>query len=105
MAMGKTPIVTDCGGFTEYMTLGTGWLIPAVKTPVFGMQNWFSDLYTCDEDWWQIDIRELQKAMREVYENKRVRAIKAENGINRAYDFTHEIVGEKMKQLLEKPGL
>lgn len=102
MACGKTPIVTACTGYLDYMTRDTGFLVPAKRTPVFGVQDTFRDLFTGNEDWWTVSIPALRLAMRQVYECAEVRRQHAEAGIERAYDFTYEKVGALMKQKLRE---
>lgn len=105
MAMGKTPICTDIGGMADYMRVGqkvAGWLVPGMPTPVFGMSNVLpTQLFIGDEEWIDINISGLRKAMREAFEDKETRMEKAELGINRAYDYSYEAIGQQMKTLLE----
>lgn len=116
MAMGKTPICTAQGGpddflFDQYQVneghgnIGfveeySGWLVPARQEPVFGMKETFHDLFVGNENWASIDINKLRKAMRAAYQNKEEREIRAKNGINRAYNYSHLAVGNQMKELL-----
>jgi glycosyltransferase involved in cell wall biosynthesis len=102
MACGKTPIVTNWGGFTEYMSDNAGWLVDCREEPVFGMdKESFNDLYTAEENWGSISITDLRRCMREAYENRGLRETKAEFGINRAYDFGYDVVGQHIKKVLE----
>lgn len=101
MAMGKTPILTACGGHLDYLTDESGWLVPGRLEPVFGERDTFQDLFTGYEKWTAIDVDKLRFAMREAYEDKRLRRQKAEAGIDRAYAFTYEQVGQVMKGLLD----
>lgn len=102
MAMGKTPITTNWGAVKEYMSNGTGWLVPGHMEPVFGMQSVHGNLYTGHQDWCLVDVRGLQRAMREAYENSSLRMTKSLNGFDRACDFSYETVGKTMKRRLEK---
>ena len=101
MALGKTPIVTDCGGFRDYLSNDTGWLVAGREEPVFGEKDTFDDLFTGYERWTAVDIDWLRRAMRQAYQDGDLRRQKAEAGIDRAYDFTHEKVGHLMKRYLE----
>jgi hypothetical protein len=67
MAMGKTPVVTGCTGYLDYVSDETGWLVrlPAraglrgdghVRGPVCGTESW-SDA----------DVPHLRRCMREAY--------------------------------------
>jgi glycosyltransferase involved in cell wall biosynthesis len=115
MAFGKTPICTDTGGMTDFLQwevtdnglpqqYSAGWLVRSYPTPCFGMQAWagHDKLYLANENWQEIDVRELQYAMRQLYESKDLREAKSSRGLDRAYDFTHERVGEKMLELLNE---
>lgn len=100
MAMGKTPIVTKCTGFTEYVSKQTGWLVDGVEDSVFGVDDSFIDLYTGKEIWMAVDQKELRRAMREAYEDEGHRREKAQAGIVRATDFSYLAVGTRMCQTL-----
>lgn len=100
MGCGKTPIVTNCGGFKEYMSNEAGWLVNSIQEPVFGMnKESFSDLYTANENWNAVSIADLKRCMREAYELRN--ESKAEFGINRVYDFGYENVGQHIKKVLQ----
>lgn len=107
MAFGKTPICTDVGGMHDALTtlLGdkAGWLVPGTPTAVFGMsQSSMPGMYCGDEEWVDIEIGGLRKAMREAVEDTKLRQQKAELGAERAYDFSHEAIGQRLKVLLEQ---
>ena len=104
MAMGKTPIVSAAGGFLEYLSDETGWLVETREEPVFGVNDSFRDLYTGGEFWHSVDIRHLRRCMREAYEQRELKTQKAAAGIQRAYDFTHEAVGLQFQKVLEFYG-
>ena len=102
MAMGKTPIVTNCGGFSDYLTLDCGWLVNCRPEPVFGEKDTFQDLFVGHEQWSLVNINHLRACMRTTYENEKLRKYMAEAGIDRAYDYTYERIGSVMKGLLEE---
>lgn len=102
MAMGKTPIVTNHGGFLEYIDYSTGYLVDSISTPVFNMENHSApDMFTSRENWRQVDIDNLRLAMRVAYKdrgsNRKVAA-----GIKRAYEFSYDKVGAKMLEKLNE---
>jgi glycosyltransferase involved in cell wall biosynthesis len=101
MAMGKTPIVTDCTGYQEYVDNDNGWLVTTHREPCFGMTETFADLYKGDEEWWSVDVPALRRAMREAYRDASLREEKAVCGLERAYDFSHQAVGDGFKRVLE----
>lgn len=112
MAMGKTPIVTDHTGMVDFISWEEweegnralyegGWVVRSRAEPVFGMNNeTFPDLFVGNEDWYSIDVNGLRKAMREAFENSKERERRAENGMNRAYDFSYENIGQMMVKRL-----
>jgi glycosyltransferase involved in cell wall biosynthesis len=102
MAMGKTPIVTDHGGFREYIDYQTGYLVESDSAPVFGMENHsLPGMFSSRENWRQVDIDNLRLAMRVAY-NARGNNSKVAAGIKRAYDFSYEKVGAKMVEKLNE---
>lgn len=101
MAFGKTPIVTNYGGFTEYITDETGWLVDCHEVPVFGMKDTFPDLYTGRESWAAVSIRHLRSCMREAYSNQTLRRQKATLGIQKAYNYSYQLIGSLIKTELE----
>ncbi len=100
MAMGKTPIVTNWGGFQDYLNNDCGWLVDCRLEPVFGMNESFGDLYTGKEDWAEIDCRHLASAMREAFEDRSKREDRAARGISRAYQFDYDTIGSRLKKEL-----
>lgn len=104
MALGKTPIVPDWGGFREYISGESGWLVPCHEEPVYGVDDSFQDLYTGNETWAAVDIIQLRRCMREAYEEDSKREEKAAKGIERAYDFSHERIGAVLRGLLNGAG-
>ena len=104
MAFGNTPICTNTGGMKEFLKDGGGMLIEAHQEPCFGMTDSFNDLYTGRENWDRIDIRELQKAMRQIYEwhksDSEEYSQMKKQGLKNAYKYSHESVGKIMKEAL-----
>lgn len=96
MAMGKTPIVNAAGGMKDFVTKDNGWLVGNSEEPAFGMKDTFHELYSGRENWWNINISELRKAMRESYKNKDLKRKKAEQGVSDRYEFSLSLVGEQM---------
>ena len=104
MGFGNTPICTNTGGMTDFLSGGGGMLVDAHPEPVFGMTETFADLYTGRENWDNIDIRELQKRMRNVYElhssNSPAYLATKKLGLENAYRYSYENVGKIMKEAL-----
>lgn len=106
MGMGKTPIITNVGGPKYFIICGNdneaGWLIPYSETPCFGMVESGPDIYTSRENWYDISITELRKAMREAYLDKELRLQQAKLGVQRVRDFSYEKIGKQIKDNLCK---
>jgi glycosyltransferase involved in cell wall biosynthesis len=104
MAMGRTPIVTNNAGMNDYIKgkdyIG-GILVKSHDEIIFDAPCAVENLCTGYETWKSIDIIDLGKTMREVYQNDTMRKQYAEDGINGAYNYSYEKVGMIMKGLLE----
>jgi len=100
MAMGKTPIVTNCGGFPDYLSDQEGWLVQSHQEPCFGVTDSVQGLYLGDELWNQIDISHLRSCMREAFTNFSLRQAKTINSLTKAYDFSYSEIGAQMKAVL-----
>jgi glycosyltransferase involved in cell wall biosynthesis len=103
MAMGNPVVLTDEGGPADYVGHNdSGLLIGCKYEPVMIMPNEapLPDVWIGNEDWAAADLSHLRHLMRKVYEDKALRDKISAGGIDRAYDFSHEIVGGQMKQIL-----
>ena len=103
MGFGNTPICSNTGGMADYIQ-NAGILVEGRWEPVYGMTNTFEDLFTSDEDWYSIDVNQLRKAMRKVFEmykagDKEYVSMKSE-GIKRAKEYSHENIGKLIKDIL-----
>ena len=102
MAMGNTPIVNNVGGMTEFIDDSNGWLVKNNQEPVFGMSNSsLPSMFSARENWWNIDVLDLMRCMREAYKDHEKRKSKSDSGINRAYDFSLSNVGKEMKDAIK----
>lgn len=102
MLMGKPIISTNCGGIHEYLKDGeNALLIPYVLKQVENTRN--KQWYTDDQEWADIDIQELRKAMRLMYTNEKKRKEIAKKGQESVKElFSLKAVGEQMKNRLEE---
>jgi glycosyltransferase involved in cell wall biosynthesis len=101
MAFGKTPIVTNWSGYTDYINDNTGWLVNSYMQQAFGGTDAFQSIYTGHESWAVVDINHLRRCMREAYEDKNLREKKSAAGKQRACDFSYEVIGPKLRKVLE----
>ena len=100
MAFGRTPIVTNYGGFKEYINNDTGWLVDADIEQCFGYRNDIFRLYTANNYWAKIKVGALRRCMRETYSNHELRSIKSAAGIDKAQEFSYELVSQQFIGLL-----
>lgn len=105
MGFGKTPLVPRCTGYLDYIPCEE-LLIPTQKEIVFGNNESDSDLYTGREMWYHIDLPELRKKMRFIYEEKR-KTSREYLGIvskcqEKVHDFSYNNIGEKIKRCLSE---
>lgn len=100
MAFGKTPIVTGATGYLDYLSNREGWLCNYHEEPCFGYAETFPEQCSSRDTWAAVDILHLQQCMRQAYEEKSLRKVKSVAGIARAYDFSYEVVGNRMKEAL-----
>jgi len=100
MAFGNTPIVTDLPGTSEYIQWDedeVGYCVSCQSSVCDSVDAAFPDLFTARDTWRQIDESEAKRTMRHYYEN---RVDRRSRGLKRAKDFSHQLVGNTMKELL-----
>ena len=95
MCAGKTPIVTNFSSFPDYISDKNGWLVDYDIEPCFGAET-FDDLHTAYEEWASIKVKDLQKCMREAFENSLLRKTKSINCMKKSLELSPEKIGEQM---------
>lgn len=102
MLMGKPIISTNLGGIHEYLTdKKDALLLPYTMTGVTNSRN--SSWYLPEQNWGQVDLADVRKAMRWVYDNKEKATKIGHNGnkiVNKEFSF--EAVGSKIKKRLDE---
>lgn len=103
MAFGKTPIVTEFTGLSEYVPSRCGYHVDSNSDHVFGTNHddTFPFLFCGREQWENVDIRDLRSAMRQAYEDKQLRKEKATNCKQHLETLSYESVGQLIKETLE----
>lgn len=101
MLFGKTPIITDNTGMADFIDDDCGYVIWSEETVVCSADRPLADIYTGFETWMRPDILDLRRAMREAYSDPKIRNEKAQNGIERRAEFSHEKFAETLKTILE----
>jgi glycosyltransferase involved in cell wall biosynthesis len=101
-AMGKAIIASKCGGMMDYLNDDTAWLVAGSSEPCFGAINVeLPDMYRADENWYEVSVGALRRAMREAFENKKLREQKTERCVKNIFEkFNKKVVGERIKNLL-----
>lgn len=112
MALGNTPICTNEGGPKDYIIykdMQGGFLVSCNKEPVFikPEEVAVSDVYKGNEHWSKVNIDDLRYYMRLVYESSKNAEedfvkVASGDGLDVASNFSYEIVGERIKDLLER---
>ncbi len=102
MAMGNTPIVSNIGGYKNYINNDTGWLVNCRQTVCFGETPHYPELFNgVTQTWADPDLLQLKQCMREAYSQKN-RAAKVEFGKKQIRNFSYQSIGTKMAEVLEK---
>ena len=103
LILGKTPIVTDNTGMTDFINSENGYIINSRKHPVIlnerTLDNSF-DIYNAYEYWYKPNIYSLISSTQNVYhtfrKDKKAYIAKQQIGIDSSDQFTYESVGKKI---------
>lgn len=99
MMAGNPVIATNYSGSTDFLTEDTGYPVDYQLTPVYNMP-W--PAYDGSQTWADINIMDLRKKMRYVFENQkeaRTRGLRGQRFVDN--NLSWEAVGRKMKNRLE----
>lgn len=97
MGFGKTPIVTNRTGMTEFVDEDTGYLVNANDAPVLTGSPPMPNIYSAYETWKEIDVIHLRKRLREAYNDKGKKKLA---GMDRIYDFSYQNIATKLNKVL-----
>ena len=107
MAFGNKPICSDFGGAREFITEdeNTGKKIKGIYSTCKCPDSPFKDVFTGRENWFEPCERQIKQQMRKYYEQYQKDAIQTKReakiaGLKRAQNFSYDIVGNRMKELL-----
>lgn len=105
LAFGRTPIVSKCTGYLDYIVPSTGFLIDGKVVSCYGALDTFGELYTGRQTWFEPDILELREVMREAFNNeKNVLTHKRKRCIKAMEKLSHENIGKIIKEAIEHPS-
>ena len=103
LILGKTPIVTDKTGPTDFINNDNGYLINSRKQPVILNQLNLSqeyDIYNASEYWYQPSVTHLVECMQKAYKTYKTNRQEYENkkqlGIESAEQFSYANIGKKI---------
>lgn len=101
MSVGNPIISTNLGGVHEWLNDDVAHLIPYSMSNVKNME--FAPWYTTSQEWADVDVKKLRKAMRETYDNQaaaKKMGLQARKFVHKR--FSYEMVGNLMKNRLEE---
>lgn len=103
LCLGKTPIVTDNTGMTDFINKDNGFIVQSHRTPVILNQRTLSndfDMQNANEYWYKINIYDLIEKMRSVYamhkQDRKNYENKQQLGINSIEQFSYSSIGNKL---------
>jgi glycosyltransferase involved in cell wall biosynthesis len=103
LVLGKTPIVTDHTGMTDFVNKKNGFVISSQKTPVISAQRTLAnsfDIYNANSYWYRPNIYVMIDHMRTVYEmsKKERKTLEEKRQIGRESmdQFSYQTIGKKI---------
>lgn len=103
LVLGKTPIVTDNTGMTDFINNDNGYVVNSKKHPVIVNNRPLSDqfdIYTANEYWYKPNIYSLIEQMKKVYEthkkDHKAYQEKIKLGQLSTQQFSYETIGSKI---------
>jgi len=103
LILGKTPIVTNNTGMTDFINKDNGYIINSSKHPVIVNKRPLSeqfDIYTANEYWYKPNIYSLIEQMQSVYgiykKDRKAYQKKTEIGKSSVQQFSYETIGSKI---------
>lgn len=99
---GRAPLVNRNSSMRDYIFNNNGGLVDSHLSPAISQDRAMPFLYTGKDTWYQVDVINLQKKMREAFEEvpKKKEQMAKWSQENILPDYTYEAIAEKMKGLL-----
>jgi glycosyltransferase involved in cell wall biosynthesis len=101
-AYGNPVIANNTGGLRHFVP--PYLRVSGYRKPVFGMNDTFQDLNTCEETWVEIDSEELRRVMRATYismNEKPMDAAIRSYMLEEVSKFSYDKIGKRIKGILE----
>ena len=103
MAFGKAPIVGEHSSLTDFITSHTGGHVKNHEIPAIAPDRALPFLYNSRDTWWQINILDLQKKMRQAFVDKDVVSKSQDQMVKKMTEsYSYESVGKKIREVLSK---
>lgn len=99
-ALGLRVIYTGNTGMDDYVNPAPNYRISSIDSECYGANDSLEEIYSSYETWKNINISELRKAMRHVYEQYKNGTDVSQSCKNFAAQFDIRKVGEEMKGML-----
>lgn len=104
IGMSRPVIATNVGGHRDLVDDKCGILVRGRMAPCFGAVDSFVDLYTASSNWYDVDIIDLQHAMRKIYDEYREKTPYEERQKacqEKIQEFDYSTIGRLIKDSLE----
>jgi glycosyltransferase involved in cell wall biosynthesis len=103
LAAGKPVITNNKIGTVDFVNSDVGWIVPSTDVPAYCERPPISELYTCQEQWQDISIYDLQSSMRAAASDKELYKYKCDNiqKSNISQQFSYKYIGQRLLQALE----
>jgi glycosyltransferase involved in cell wall biosynthesis len=98
------PVITTKGiGTNDFVSHTTnGYIVNSTNVPVIVKDPPIADLYTARETFKKIDVLELRRAMRKIYENNKEFQLTQISAKETVKEFSYEKVGQKIWEILKQ---
>lgn len=102
MGFGKIIVAPRHSAFVEYLNDKNSYLVDAYEDYCYGATDTIPGLYSANDTWFEIPVKNLRKAMRNAYEQRKGSGQKkAEQAKIDVQKFSYKNVGNIMKGLLQ----
>ena len=99
MLAGKAVIAPNHSGM-DYINEKNAFVIRSYPTACFGATDSLPDLYTSQEQWFEVDVDDLREKMRSAYEKRDLSRRKSQQAKKEVQKFSFSAVGEQYKNIL-----
>ena len=100
LGYGNTPIVTANTGMIDFINDKNGWVVTSKEVPIIAQQKPLPYLYTARDTWYEIDVLELCKAMRQAYISNKSKSSIGISTVKELYSYQN--IGKELYAKLSK---